>query len=271
MFNFKIINILKYKIVRIIEGNPLFNLLIYNNIKYFKFLLPHEKDYLGMKKICKNEVNEAIIDIGANLGISTMGFRQMGFKNKIFIFEPNPEIFTKYLLPIKKEYKDIVLKNFALGHKNENKKLFIPYFKNKPVHYFGSFDKKYIINSIKMTFPNLIDKIELKTKIIKIVKFDDLYLKCKPHFIKIDVEGYDHYVVRGLVNTIKKYKPIFLIEYNKENFFKIKKYLRKYECYIYDVNSDELIKFKKEWFRSRISRSSKTNLLSSRNIYFVPK
>ena len=56
MFNFKIFNVLKYKIVRIIEGNPLFNLLIYNNIKYFKFLLPHEKDYLGMKKICKNEL-----------------------------------------------------------------------------------------------------------------------------------------------------------------------------------------------------------------------
>ena len=54
MFNFKIINILKYKIVRIVESNPTLNLLIYNNIRYFKFLLPHEKDYLGMKKICKN-------------------------------------------------------------------------------------------------------------------------------------------------------------------------------------------------------------------------
>ena len=96
-------------------------------------------------------------------------------------------------------------------------------------------------------------------------------MKCKPHFIKIDVEGYDHYVVEGLIKTIKKYKPIFLIEYNKENFFKIKKYLKNYECCIYDVSSDELIKFKKEWFRTRISRSNKKNLLSSRNIYFVPK
>ena len=271
MFNFKIINILKYKIVRIVESNPILNLLIYNNIRYFKFLLPHEKDYLGMKKICKNRVNEAIIDVGANLGISTMGFRQMGFKNKIFIFEPNPEIFKKYLVPIKKKYKNITLKNIALGHKNESKELFTPYYKKKPVHYFGSFDKKYIINSIKITFPKLINQIKFKKKIIKISKFDDLNLKCKPHFIKIDVEGYDHYVVEGLTKTIKKYKPIFLIEYNKENFFKIKKYLKKYECYIYDVNSDELIKFKKEWFRTRISRSNKKNLLSSRNIYFVPK
>ena len=88
----KIINILKYKIVRLIEKNPSFNLLIYNNIRFFKFLLPHEKDFLGMKIICKNFKNSIILDVGANLGISTMGFRQMGFVNKIFIFEPNYEI-----------------------------------------------------------------------------------------------------------------------------------------------------------------------------------
>ena len=51
MVNLKILNILKYKLVRLIERNPTLNLLVYNNIKYLKFLLPHEKDYLGMKKI----------------------------------------------------------------------------------------------------------------------------------------------------------------------------------------------------------------------------
>ena len=271
MFKLKIINILKYKLVRIIERNPGINLLVYNNIKHFKFLLPHEKDYLGMRKICQNSSEKVIIDIGANLGISTMGFRQMGFKNKIYIFEPNPEIFKKHLLPIKKMYKNIILKNFALGHKNFVKDLYIPYYKNWAIHYFGSFDKKYIINSIKMTFPNLVSKIKFKKKKINIFKFDDLKLKLKPHFIKIDVEGYDHYVLSGLVKTIKKYKPIFLIEYNKENFFKIKKYLKDYENYIYDIELDMLIKFEKKLFNNKISRSNKKNLLSSRNIYFVPK
>jgi FkbM family methyltransferase len=53
-----------------------------------------------------------IIDIGANLGISTMGFRQMGFKNKIYIFEPNPFIFNKYLIKLKKKIK-IFFKKFC--------------------------------------------------------------------------------------------------------------------------------------------------------------
>ena len=95
MTNLKVLNIIKYKLVRLIESNPSLNLLIYNNIKYFKFLLPHEKDYLGMRKLCQNSLSKVIIDIGANLGISSMGFRQMGFRNKIYIFEPNQIIIKK--------------------------------------------------------------------------------------------------------------------------------------------------------------------------------
>ena len=103
MTNLKVLNIIKYKLVRLIEGNPTLNLFIYNNIKFLKFFLPHEKDYLGMKKLCQNSLDKVIIDIGANLGISSMGFRQMGFKNKIFLFEPNPIIYKKYLYKIKKK------------------------------------------------------------------------------------------------------------------------------------------------------------------------
>ena len=35
--------------------------------------------------------------------------------------------------------------------------------------------------------------------------------------------------------TIKKYKPIFLLEYNKEYFNNIKKILKQYVPYIYDL------------------------------------
>ncbi len=270
MTNLKLLNIIKYKLVRLIESNPSFNLLIYNNIKYLKFLLPHEKDYLGMRKLCQNSLNKVIIDIGANLGISSMGFRQMGFKNRIYIFEPNPIIFKKYLIEIKKNYKNIILLNLALGDTNKRKNFFIPYYKNEAIHYFGSFDKKYIDNSIKMTFPKVRSEIKFKKKIIDIRKFDSLDLKIKPHFIKIDVEGFDFYVLKGLSKTIKKHKPILLIEYNKENFKQINNFLKNYEKYIYDIKLDKLIKLKKK-FQNRISRSSKTNLLSNRNIYFVPK
>jgi hypothetical protein len=46
-----------------------------------------------------------------------------------------------------------------------------------------------------MTFPKVNSKIKFKKKKIKIKNLIDLNLKIKPHFIKIDVEGYDYFVL----------------------------------------------------------------------------
>ena len=44
----------------------------------------------------KKKINGDILDIGGNIGLSTIGFRSLGFKkNKIFIFEPNFECLKK--------------------------------------------------------------------------------------------------------------------------------------------------------------------------------
>ena len=264
-------NIVKYKIVRIIEKRPRLNILIYNNVRYFKFLLPHEKDYLGMKKICENKKSKDILDIGGNIGISSLGFRQMGFKNRIFIFEPNFEIYKKYLLPLKKKNKDFHLHNIALGNQNKKKLFFLPFYKGQIIHYFASFDKKYLFNSLRMTFPEIINQITFKKKKIKIQKFDDLKLNIKPHFIKIDVEGFDHIVIKGFLKTIKKYKPIFLVEYNIENYKKVCELLSGYRQFVYNIKEDKLLKIEQSFFFKDIGRSNKKNLLSSRNIYFIPQ
>ena len=97
------IKILIYKFSRFIERYPSITLGLYNNISLFSFFLPHEKDYYGMLKICKNKKNLAIIDVGANLGISTLGFRKLGFKNPIYLFEPNFFLYENYLIKLKKK------------------------------------------------------------------------------------------------------------------------------------------------------------------------
>ena len=83
-----IFNKIKFQIIRLIEKNPRINLYIYNRIHNFKFLFPHEKDYLALKLIFKKfDKNKIFFDIGANIGLSVIGFREMGFKkNKIFIW-----------------------------------------------------------------------------------------------------------------------------------------------------------------------------------------
>ena len=171
---FRSLSSIKYKIIRFIESNYLINLLIYNNIRFFKFLLPHEKDFYGMLLLCKNNKDNIILDVGASLGISSLGFRQLGFRNTIYAFEPNFYLFNKYLKKLAKKNNNIFIKNIALGNSNSFKTLYMPYFKSKCIHYFCSFDKKYLVNSIKITFPSILEKIIIKKKIIKCRRYDDL-------------------------------------------------------------------------------------------------
>ena len=111
MINF--INLLKFKLIRIIESNPRINLIIYNNISLFKLFLPHEKDYYGIKLLINNKKNDSIVDVGGNLGISAMGFRKLGFINKIYLFEPNKYLFKNFIKKLVKNYKNIRAFNFA--------------------------------------------------------------------------------------------------------------------------------------------------------------
>ncbi len=268
---FKIFNEIKYKFIRYIESNYKINLLIYNNIHLFKFLLPHEKDYFGMLLLCKNNTNNVILDIGASLGISSLGFRRLGFKNKIYAFEPNFFLFKNFLKKNLKNYDNINLKNIALGNKNNSKIMYMPFYNSSCIHYFCSFDKKYLLNSVKITFPSIIKNLKIKKKKISCRKFDDLKLNIKPHFIKIDTEGYDQYVLLGMRKTIKKYNPIFLIEYNIEYFNNVKNILKGYSPYIYDLKKNKMIKLPVKISQKRISRTNKENFLSIRNIYFIPK
>ena len=265
-----LLNSLKFKLIRLIESNPSLNLFIYNNISLFKAFLPHEKDYYGIRSLLKNRINDAIIDVGGNLGISSMDFRKLGFVNKIYTFEPNRFIFENHVKnKLLKKYENIYGFNYALGSKNELKNFYYPYYKNKCIHYFCSFDKKYIQNSINITFKR--KKIDIIDDPIEIKIFDNLNLKCRPKFVKIDVEGFDLEVIKGMKNTIKKYTPVILVEFNKSNFFKIKKVLNNYNAWVYFYEKNEFKIFDKSMIDKDIARTANSNLMSIRNIFFIPK
>ena len=253
--------------IRKLERHPQFILLILNHIGCFKFFLPHDKDYYGIKKICSNNIG-CFLDIGANTGTSTLAFRRMGFTNKIHLFEPNFFLFKKFLIKIKKKDSNICIHNLALGSKNSKLNFFLPYINGKFIHYFSSFSKDYLKNSCLNTFPN--KKIVIKKKIIKIKKFDDLSIKESIDFVKIDTEGHDFQVIKGMKRTIKKYKPVFLIEYNNLLYSKIVKELKNYFPYYYNLEKNLLIKIKKI-NPINFDRFGHLNSLSVRNIYFIHK
>ena len=242
---------LKYRLVKFIEEVPLLQIFIYNNLSKFKFLFPHDKDYLALKLLFEFNEKRDFIDVGGNIGLSVIGFRELGFKkNKILVFEPDSFLIKKYLNKIKKFYDKILIYNFGLSNKNEKKNIFKAFYKNKFFHFNNSFDKEYIKEKIRQNYPAKYKKFYFQSQKLYLKKFDNLKNKTNACFIKIDVEGFDHNVIYGMNNFIKKNKPVLLIEYNNSNFTYIYNKLKiDYFCYIYDIEKNNLRRLQKNDIR----------------------
>jgi len=266
---------LKHQIIKFIEKFPLIQIFIYNNLQYFTFLFPHDKDYYALKILFKKNEKKSFLDIGGNIGLSTIGFRELGFKNnKIIIFEPDRYLVKNYLLKITKKYSKLIIYSFGLSNRNCSQKLFRAYYKNILFHFNNSFSFKYLKKKLKDNYGAKSKKFDIKSSNLVLRKFDDLNISLKICFIKIDVEGLDHLVIYGMKKFLKKQKPVILVEYNKSNFEKIYNFLNKYyECYFYNFNKNKLVKV----LTPELLRLKRGQILEKKfkknsvNIFFIKK
>tara|TARA_B100001996_G_C18609799_1_gene573207 strand:+ start:351 stop:1175 length:825 start_codon:yes stop_codon:yes gene_type:complete len=265
----------KHQFVKVIEKFPLLQIFIYNNLQNFKFLFPHDKDYYALNILFNKNEKRAFIDVGGNIGLSSIGFRELGFKNnKIIIFEPDKLLIKNYLLKIKKEYSNLKIYPFGLSNKNSIKKLYRAFYKKKFFHFNNSFSYTYIKKKLFENYGIESKKFKIRYKKLTLKKFDSLNLNLNSCFIKIDVEGFDHHVIYGMKKFIFKFKPVILVEYNKSNFYKIYKFLKKYyDIFFYDFNKNKLIKLSK----SEILKLNQGIILEKKfkknsvNIFFINK
>ena len=135
----------KHKLIKKIEKIPLLQIFIYNNLYFFSFLLLNDKDYYALKLLYNKNEKRSFIDVGANIGLSALGFISLGFnKNKIHLFEPDRTLVKKYLNKIKKKNSKIIVHPFGLSNRKSSKRLFKAYYKNFFFHFNNSFSKNYI-------------------------------------------------------------------------------------------------------------------------------
>jgi len=238
---------LKHQLIKKIEKIPLLQIFIYNNLRFFDFLLPHDKDYYALKILFSKNETRSFLDIGGNIGLSSIGFRKLGYKNNtIHIFEPDKDLVNKNLYSLKKKYKNIKIYPFGLSNKKSYQRLYKAYYKNIFFHFNNSFDKKYIRQKLRENYGDKSKKFLVRSKLLSLKKFDNLKIMEPICFVKIDVEGLDHKVLYGMKNYINKFFPVILIEYNHSNFSKIQNFLKKnYDCYFYDFRKNKLIKLSK--------------------------
>ena len=172
-----------------------------------------------------------LIDCGCNYGSYSFYTASLSSKNFVVAIEASPntaEDFKKNLNLNK--FNNVVLKNFAISD-SDNTTITFNESKNdwESSLTHSEFDKKKI-TQIKT------QKIDT---IIKNQKLDGYSL-----LIKLDIEGHELQAIEGAKNTIKKYKPIIIMElssyiFNSENqpFDYFKNFLSEFNYSIYSTKS----------------------------------
>ena len=180
------------------------------NFVYLFLIILIKQNFLNILKK-KNKKIAHFIDVGAHHGESIKLFSKYFKIQKILAFEPSIENFN-ILKKKTRSYKNLKLYNIALGDYegfanfkqhydsesstiteiNENSN----YFRKKNYLFtpFGLKKKNFIINKIKI---NRLDKILSEEKIKNI------------DILKIDTEGHDFFVIKGLGKMIENVKILY--------------------------------------------------------------
>jgi FkbM family methyltransferase len=232
--------------------------LMPRNIKKYKAIF----GILGVSK--KNGV---ILDVGGNLGYSAIAFR-LALQNKdidIYSFEPyRPNV--RFLSRNVRGY-DIKVIPFGLGKFNQTLDIGFPDYTKNIINNDDRLNTGRIsligINSEKQT---------KKTHKAKIVNGDS-YLKSKINlknilFVKIDVEGYEMEVLRGLKRTLILNRPLIQMEANTKTMSLSGTLLSDIKNFAADYNYKIYILRKK----SLVMLSDKSNLPNGVcELLFIPK
>lgn len=194
---------LKYieKIDKPINGNFKLKLNTNNFIDSCIYYTGDYEPYLKFhyKKIINP--GDVVLDVGANIGFHSLYFAELtGLTGKVFSFEPIHLNFEALIHNIGlNNFPQIIPNQIALGNENNSISIHLNQDQQNP----GAFTllaegaKNYTINCEKGD--DFLHNLGIN----------------KVNFIKIDVEGYEYEVLKGLKNTIVNYRPVINFEYDR--------------------------------------------------------
>ena len=137
-----------------------------------------------------------IIDIGANIGYNTLMFSDYGY---VHAFEPVYHEIVKINVKNNNLKNGVHVYSFALSNERKFSNIYLPnieHSKNGLLNYGGT---GLTASDTAIPFP------------VPCERLDDVY-SGTPSIIKIDVEGHELQTLQGAINTIKKHKPMLMVE-----------------------------------------------------------
>ena len=205
------LGVLKNIAVRVLESHPIGYALGTVMISRLDFLLPHEEDYWGFRRLAAGRSEGLFLDLGANLGHSARGFHKVVPGWKIFSVDANPAHRPR-LEKVKRKIPSYEFRIAAIdSERGRSLTFFVPCYRGwLSMHSAAATTLDQARQGIINSFPRQEKCIRYIETRVETITIDDLGLA--PGIIKLDIEGKEFSALQGAQKVIEHYSPDFLIE-----------------------------------------------------------
>jgi len=250
----------KVWLAELVNSHPYLWSIAWRLMPHLPFLLPHEKSYYAFEHLALGE-DGLFLDVGANNGLSALGFRRMNRHYRIFSIEANPH-HEPALRSLKQRLAKFDYRIVGAGHQHSQLTLHTAIYHGVILHTGASLNLEYLQKSLAHNFSRrVLERITWTHQVVDVIPLDDLQLR--PDIIKIDAEGFDFEVLTGLKGTIAAHRPHVLVEYSPPLLERLQPLCQElsYALFVYDAVSDRFARFNSEReLRTHMDHGTPVNL-----------
>lgn len=209
-------------------------LFIFSLYKYFTMRYDSRlEDFFHFLDIIPSE--KSVLDIGANLGYMSLLFSKKVKRNRVFSFEPVKDNYDVLVRNIQYFGRvNIIPFLYALGDIEKEVNISTPVIKGVRKQGLSK------ISEARHTSTDGVNYRVTQKTLDSFVELKDVQIGA----IKIDVEGYEYFVLKGGMSILEKNKPIIFCElWEEQNFTNCNELLKSLGYNIFYYSQGELLPY----------------------------
>jgi len=172
--------------------------------------IAHERDFAVLAALPPRP-DDLFLDVGGNHGQSVLSMRLFRPETPIISFEPVPRLHAEIVRRFGHD-PNVEVRNYGLATSETILPLYVPSYRGFIYDGIATFSHENALNYFSPKTLYFFDPkhVAVTEMSCHLKTLDSLNLA--PTFMKIDVEGFEHDVLMGGLETIKRHEPVIMIE-----------------------------------------------------------